>query len=383
MKSTQISSNMHNETCIDKIQIAEIFNEAVEDLITHPPKEAHKYLIRSTSGTTGKRPLHIVFEMNPHMYGRFDGSERLLGCIGLMNIRLSSALLIRYGSVEGQRIMCLDHKDLSDERVTPLLNDFAPDMVYGMVFFLLSTVRQVLAKGLESVHSIILTGEYLTASLRASLQGYFPNAVITEGYGSTEAALINTSPCGYLPPHTYHFLKGITVDINEPDEDGVGEVLISWKVFRNFRARRYKIGDSGKLLQEPCRCGESVTLQLMGRIGYDYLKLAGALLRKEEFDRVAALCKDLMDDYRAEAYSVNQMERIVGGVELQVYRSSGMLDATEKSALAAKFSSELFVTPTQTLADLVAKNAFIPLQIKTVTEPFAQSAKAVKLRLRQ
>lgn len=170
--------------------------------------------------------------------------------------------------------------------------------------------------------------------------------------------------------------------IAQPDQGGVGDVLLSWDLPGGIRVSRYRIGDAGALVHEPCPCGENTRLELRGRSGYDYLKLSGAILHKDEFDRVAGLCGRFLDAYRAEAYTVEQMGRLLGGVALSVYRAAGPLSAEEKIALAQTFSAALFVTPTQTYANLVDRNIFVPLVIHNAEAPFPKGAKEVTLSMR-
>lgn len=367
---------------LDRAGIAPLFAEAMKDLQAHPPRAAQKYLLRSTSGTTGSGPLHIVFEMNPESFGRHRRAQRILGCVGLRNVRLSLVLLARYGDTPGQRVLCLDPKDVEDPRLSAVLEDYAADDSYGMLFFFKALGERLSASARASLKRLIVVGEYLTEASRGVLTRAYPNAQLVQGYGCTEAAQMSASPCAHLLPHQYHPLKGIEFAIDAPDAEGVGEVLVSWKVFRNLYARRYRLGDSGRLLSSPCACGEKVTLELRGRSGYDYLKLAGAVLRKDEFDRVAARFSESITAYRAEAYEARQMGRTLGGVVLHVYRAQRPLDAAESSALAAEFSAELFVTPTQTYEDLVGRGAFVPFVVMPAPEPFAGGGKAITLFMR-
>lgn len=369
------------ESFTDREALRQQYLKARDLLIAAPPSDASRYMLRSTSGTSQSAPLHIIFEMDEEVMARFGDCRRVFGAVGTMSVRLLATLFVRYGKTPRQKIFFASVSDIGPDMAS-LADDFAPDMFYGFLSFNLSVLARMDSRALKSVPNVLVTGEYLTEAQRELLAQGCPRAKILQIYATSETTSASKDFCPYLGVNTYHARRGVAIDIINKDEDGVGDVVLSWNMFRDMRVSRYKIGDSGKIISEPCRCGEGSTLMLMGRSGFDYLKLVGALLRKEEFDRVSGLCRDLIDEYRAEAYSVNQMGKLLGGVELSVYRARGELTETEKLLLAERFSSELFVTPTQTFANLVDKNIFLPLRIKTVAEPFPRTGKDVTLKMR-
>ncbi len=369
------------QTITDKKALASIFAGAIDALVTEPPKNEELFLLRSTSGTTGE-PLHIVYEITPEGYERNKGVQRLLVCGSSMSQRLSNALLVRYGLEENQKILCVDPADIGDA-LSALLQDYAPDMLFGMSSLVSFMASRLTAAPFTSVKTLIISGEYLTAASKEVFAKYFPHAKLYQMYASMETNQISTLFCPYVPPNAYHVLDTVEVAIEAPDQEGVGEILIGRHLLRNIRMERYRIGDAGMLVQERCACGASATLHLTGRIGYDYLKLAGALLRKEEFDRVAKLCSTYIDDYRAEAFTDSSTGVLQGGVVLQVYRKSGVLSDAEQSRLIKTFYTELFVTPTQTLGNLVEQGIFLPLTIQSTIVPFERKAKEVTLYMRQ
>ena len=127
-----------------------------------------------------------------------------------------------------------------------------------------------------------------------------------------------------------------------------------------------------------CACGAAVTLEHLGRTGYDFVKVAGATLVREEFDRVALKLR-AFDDYRAQISTELQGQSIAGKIVLRIYRSDGA--GTEKLAqeIGELFSKELFVTQSQSLQDIVSKKLFLPLSVKWGQEPFPLKNKEIKL----
>lgn len=366
---------------MDKKALAAVFARAIDALVQTPPQKGELLLVRSTSGTSGNAPLHIVYEVTPEGFDRVRGAERLLICGSAMSQRLSNALLVRYGDTKGQRILCLHPGDKPAD-LAPILKDFAPDMLFGMSSLIVSVAEAIGPSVSESLRTLIVSGEYLTAPVRAIFARYFPGAAFFQMYASMETNQVSKLFCTHLPANAYHPLDTVSVTIDSPDEQGVGDILFGRTLLRDFKMERYKIGDSGCIVQKPCACGETTTLYLSGRSGYDYLKLAGAVLRKEEFDRVANLCKDYIDEYRAEAFTSTEGGRVRGGIVLKSYRARGVLSEPEKRDLAKKFSAELFITPTRTLEQIAGEGLFVPLTVETVAEPFVRKTKDVTLSMR-
>lgn len=374
------------EPYTDREGLRQQYAQARDMLLAAPPPVAARYLLRSTSGTSQDAPLHIVLTLEDAVMARFGGSVRVFGAVGTMNMRLLNTLFVRYGSVPRQKIFFTTMSDVGPA-LAPLVDDFAPDLFYGFLSFVLFVLSRTDSAALRAVPLLLISGEYLTEVQQKLLTAACPRARIFQIYSTSETASVSLDfsehACTHLAANAYHIRSGVELDIIDQGADGVGDVVLSWNLLGGLRVSRYNIGDSGKMVHEPCPCGEQSRLELLGRSGYDYLKLVGAILRKEEFDRVASLCRGLVDEYRAEAYMVQQMERLLGGVELTVYRASGPLTEEEKILLAQKFSSALFVTPTQTYERLVDKNIFVPLTIRQAPAAFPKTGKEVTLKMRR
>jgi hypothetical protein len=103
------------------------------------------------------------------------------------------------------------------------------------------------------------------------------------------------------------------------------------------------------------------------------------VLLREEFDRVAVLCRDLFDDYRAEASTRSERGERKGAIVLTVFRRDGCWSVDVERAIGRRFSRELFLTSTRTLAELVAAGLFLPLIVKRAEHAFPLKNKEVKL----
>jgi len=95
----------------------------------------------------------------------------------------------------------------------------------------------------------ICTGEVLFGHQRQKIRKVFGCNVVNE-YGSTENGIIGFE-CEY---GTMHVMPTVHVEILEPDDTGLGQLLVTELNSRSMPFIRYKIGDKGRLLGMRCRC---------------------------------------------------------------------------------------------------------------------------------
>ena len=359
--------------------------KTLDAVIAHPPKDARSVLIRVTSGTSGNPPLVLATGYAPEAPADMAGSEglgRVVSCMGSLFARLANALIVsRVPARNVMQVLPLDPQDLTPE-LPKIFREYQPEIIYGFCSYIARVARYMTPDAAKNVRSLMFSGEGVNDVFDRLFSEQFPNAARTEFYMANDAGgYIGKRMCRYLPRNHFHPPPGVVVAIDAP-EDGIGDILVSKSIFRSLRVDRYRIGDIGRLIEQPCPCGEKVTLELFGRKGIDYIKLAGAILRREEFDRVVALFPDVVDDYRVEARQVVEGGRPKGQVILRIYHRKGSLGRDALREFCEKFARELFLTPTKTLADLSEEGIFKPLQVELSEHPFAEGHKDVKLVLR-
>lgn len=333
--------------------------------------EAKRFTVRMTSGTTGRAPVVIANEHFPGDSRGFEGSRTLVIAIGGNNTRLANTLLVSEGSKTPIRILPIDEPDLSLE-CAALMDDLSPDSMRGFTSFV-RRFGDAFPEACTGVAKMKLSGEKWTPTAESSLRALFSNGKFEPLYITNEIGVIAARDCPQLPDGRYHLAPNVSIEIADPDESGLGDILVTKRFFRNDEAKRYRVGDLGRLDKEVCACGRA-TVELVGRKGSDYLKIAGAVLFREEFDRVAAQCRDLFDEYRAEAQGGAK-----GRITLRVFRRDGVWSKEIQAAILEHFSKNLFLTPTRTLADLVAEDRFFPLVVERAAEEFPRKHKEVTL----
>jgi phenylacetate-coenzyme A ligase PaaK-like adenylate-forming protein len=363
---------------LNRKDIAKIGEQLLEELIVNSPREPWRYGVRVSSGTTGK-PLISVMEYGEAQYSKYDGSSAVMVCFGPLNIRLAHALHVaKSTSAEPQRIMFVDGDDLSTE-LAHCIADFTPDTIAGFPVFVARVAEYFDSKSASGVKELKFAGERVTPALAELFARQFPNARIQVNYIANEIGSIATSGCPHLSLNQYHPNRGVTVEILNADETGEGDIVVSKQLNSKTRVEKYALGDTGRFIPGPCACGAEVTFEHLGRKGYDYIKLVGATIRREEFDRVAALLVNYVDDYRAEVGEKLVGGKLKGDIVLRIFSRKGPGTPALAEEIALEFSRAVFLTPTQTLADLVAKGLFLPLVVEFSPVPFPQKNKEIKL----
>jgi phenylacetate-CoA ligase len=96
-------------------------------------------------------------------------------------------------------------------------------------------------------------GEGVTDRARSVLETFW-EAPLCMTYASTEAATILGFECAHRGG--YHVNEfDFFVEIDRPDADGYGEIVLTTVSRRVMPLIRYRTGDVARLHQEPCRCG--------------------------------------------------------------------------------------------------------------------------------
>jgi hypothetical protein len=342
-------------------------------------KPAMGFSIRMTSGTSNNDPLMLVFESVYTTQGVNRGAERFLLHHGLLTLRLGNVLQVRTGDVPNARVLMVDPTEVSPA-VCALVADFAPDRGYAFPTLIMQLARQLDEKTRRGIKVLSLGGECLTDAHARFFAEWLPDTRVSLVYVASEIGAISDGGCGYLPRNHYHPKKSVGVDIQNVDANGVGDLVISARITEHTKVDGYRIGDVACWVSESCPCGNLKTFEVLGRRGYDYIKLGQAVLRQEEFDRVAALCKDLYDDYRVEASVVSTNLGVVGSILLHIYKESGGGAERAAADIVARVSEHLFVSPTKTLGDFVKLGLLLPLRVEWASEPFPKGVKNVKLK---
>lgn len=361
---------------LERNELSALLDETLARAKREPLADILSHGIGVTSGTSGRPLLVSVRKYFAHSAELTGGPERAICLRSSMSTALSYVAFTELRArAHYAAMLYIDPAALSKD-VGALIEDFDPDELCGFPHAVANLAGVLSAEARGRIGSIELAGEGLPAAIATRIRESFPNAAIRMIYTASEISGIGRS-CPHLPPNTYHPFPGVTVEVFEPDADGEGELLISKMISFGIAVRQYRIGDFGKRIEGTCACGERDTFEVLGRNGRDYIKLAGALLRRELFDRAAADCADVLDDYRAEASLVHTPRGDRGKITLRVYRAGGP-PAGAMERIRDAFGS-VFVTPSRRLNEVIESGAFEPIEILESETPFPPEIKVAKI----
>ncbi len=359
---------------MEREDIVAMGERTLEAIQASPPAVASRYLLRMTSGTSRTTPLLVATEYDKDTPNEFaQAATRLIGCSGSMNTRLSTVLFSAIGAQAAGAILPLDIEDFKG--VLPqLLVDFAPDGFQGICSFVARAASQLPPQTHAGVRVLRLTGEPLSGEQESNFKKQFTNARHEQMYLAVELGRIGMRNCGHLPRNHFHPVSKVTIALEHEDDLGVGNILIS----KSFTAREpvvdYRIGDVGRMTGA-CPCGRAISFEVLGRNGMDYVKIAGALLRREALDQTLKKYSDFIADYRADASETDGKGLIVLRLLLGVPITEGL-----RQEVGHHVERNLFLTPSRTLADLITEGVFAPLVVEFTDTPFMSGHKDVKLR---
>jgi phenylacetate-CoA ligase len=220
---------------------------------------------RSTSGTTG---TPFVFPKDRHASGYMDAvMHRVYGWhgvrVGDKQARLwGSALTTKELLAQKVKDRLLGRKRLSVfhcnrelyARYFATLQAFRPRYFYSYANALYQFALYVEQAGEEGrglgIPLAICTGEMIFPHQRKKISEVFGCRVINE-YGSTESGIIGFE----CEDGCMHVMPTIYLEVEEPDPDGFGHLLVTELNSRSVPFLRYRIGDMARLPAGDCPCG--------------------------------------------------------------------------------------------------------------------------------
>jgi phenylacetate-CoA ligase len=150
--------------------------------------------------------------------------------------------------------------NMSEERMAEygnFIQKYRPVKMYGYAsaFYLLAEfLKGKNWRSPSELKVIFVTAEPLYEFQRRTIEDVFECAVAVE-YGARDAGLMaNECPNGglHIPA------EGMLIEIDSPDATGLGE-LVATNLFSNaMPIIRYRTGDMGRMLREPCPCGRAL-----------------------------------------------------------------------------------------------------------------------------
>lgn len=151
--------------------------------------------------------------------------------------------------------------------------------IVGFPVQVLALARAAAAVGIRprGLQSVLLCSDYIPQVVCKELERLWQCSVIKH-YGAVESGLGSAVDCQHN--QGYHIRESdLLIEIIDPESgeplkaSRVGEIVLTTLQRQGMPLIRYRTGDYGRLLQEPCPCGSNLFRldRLQGRIAYRYL----------------------------------------------------------------------------------------------------------------
>ena len=156
------------------------------------------------------------------------------------------------------------------------------NVLMGMPTYLLKLFREEKEELINygGIETVLYGGEHFDPSQIAYLKETFNiKRIGSLAYGCNEIGSMGYA-CEYCEGSIHHvvatkYLEILKLDKDEPVEDGeIGRLVWTPRDQENIEIKRYEIGDLGRFINEPCKCGRAAPrFELLGRFG-DTFKFA-------------------------------------------------------------------------------------------------------------
>ncbi len=176
------------------------------------------------------------------------------------------------------------------------------------------------------IEKIIFTGEPFSNAKRRYIHSFWQDAKIYGLYGHTETGFIgfNTPAC---PADAYHIFEDWFFIENTPDH----EIIVTSLADTLLPIIRYKVGDRGRLLENPCICGRKLPLLLIQDRTDSQFNFSGNLIAKSVIAEVLSrICDEAVDfqiqiDTEANGTDILKLVLDISPVDLQAITEQLMM----------------------------------------------------------
>ncbi|NQV93233.1 hypothetical protein HQ403_01915 [Candidatus Kaiserbacteria bacterium] len=217
------------------------------------------YMIRVSSGTSGKKPVFMIQNKSrdlgkePLFSNQFKDVRRIVFFGGMLNARLSSAArFLFYLGEDEYTILAVDNVDMNSS-LEGLFRDFKPEGFIGFPSFIARALSFVNDKRvLEHVKAVRFSGEMISDAQKELFHDKIPQATLENIYASAEVGYMSGVSCSHLKESQYHPYERVNIEIINQDEDGVGDLVVSYNLSPSIYINQYVTGDTARFLKSPC-----------------------------------------------------------------------------------------------------------------------------------
>ena len=194
--------------------------------------------------------------------------------------------------------MCVPAGKVDPEEIYDRLKFYDINVLMGYPSLLMRVTELADKRGRIPMKAILCSGEHLPEHLRHYIQGVW-GCKLYMGYGCTESGGgiggECVHQCGYHIDETDRI-----VEIENPDRDGFGEIVLTTLNRECMPLLRYKVGDIGRLEPQRCKCGMPTTriVEIQGRSDDKITLGCVDLLPVKCFDELLSYVPQVTEDYR-------------------------------------------------------------------------------------
>ncbi|MEW6201915.1 MAG: AMP-binding protein [bacterium] len=277
-----------------------------------------------TTGTQGRNKWlhfsrHEINKMaNSCMVGLlmldFRRTDRFLNCF---NYSFWVPGFVFQRGVEKLGAFCLGASKTSPESIYERLDAYKINALLGYPSLLMRVTDLAEKHGAPKITGIMTAGERITPEVRSWMEQVWGCNVYAT-YGLTEACGGVGGEC--VRKNGYHIDELLNiVEIDEPDEYGYGEIILTTLTRRCMPLIRYRTGDVGRIIRERCGCGlPTMRLEnVPGRID-EKIKIGTAYFLPNVFDRAIHSVDGVKRDYQLVAYWKGNKEVLELNLESEI-----------------------------------------------------------------
>jgi len=272
-------------------------------------------------------------------------------------------------------VVCGDMHNM--EVTASMAQIFAVDTIYATPASILLLVPYLQKyRALASVRSLILHGEPLSNARRESIQRTFPHAAIHIQYGLSEIGNVSSSCPGDQSGALFHLDEHFwyeTVDAETGEAVPLGkqgELILTTLEYVPTPLIRYRTGDLAVLVSE-CSCNKKTrAFVLLGRIGFDVIKIGGFEFRAAAFEKGIEGIPDLAEPNIFEVHLYEERAESDGSVKPRIrFRIGTVRSLTEekKRSIQGDVLQRTIVGRMLSLEEAVQRGLLLPPQFEFAT----------------
>jgi phenylacetate-CoA ligase len=363
----------------------EILGTKLKDRIFVPKKDIAGYAF--SGGTTGKRSTAFprsFAENNRPQYKISHYSEEQIKRTGADRIIVlnppTSRILFHYIMASGGSVRYIPGDWMNFKITEKIAIKAKINGIIGMTSSVVSLAERLKKTEFDRrlVRFVLIMAEYCSAEKYLYLKEIFPNAYIKSQFGASEFGGAMGYRCDHLekkyPPSFLHptpFLVEVVDKNNEIAELGeFGELIHTSIEKKAFPVIRYKSGDIAALNKINCPCGNSYSIDLLGRIGYDYLAFGKYTITTLAVEKVLYKLRPRVSMGRFQVHVYHKKGKFqlkIQIIPIEPPKNYGSISELKK-ILTRKIEKDLMLSKSEGIRGLIKKGEFLPSKIVILPE---------------